>query len=160
MPSCVIIIPGSNGARVVYWIQSFSPVRELRADQVLSLGSLVTEMTDRELQATAPTDLGVLAHLGTLSNWNPKKVSPPSLVLSSYGTKQLESKKPWILKLSFSIFFSKMRATITGVMWKRKLTVEQFAATDLATFSHLICGLHPSEIRRLSPYNLRWPLCL
>lgn len=58
-----------------FGIQSFSPVRELRADQVLSLGSLVTEMADRELQATALTDPGVLTHLGTLTHWSPKKVN-------------------------------------------------------------------------------------
>lgn len=56
--------------------------------------------------------------------------------------------------------FAKMRAVVLGVMWKRKLMVEQFAAVDLATFGHLICGLHPSEIRKLSPYNLRYRLHL
>lgn len=72
----VMIISGSNSALLVFFgIQSFSPVRELRADQVLSLGSLVTEMADRELQATALTDPGVLTHLGTLTNWSPKKVN-------------------------------------------------------------------------------------
>lgn len=54
--------------------QYFSPVRELRADQVLALGSLVTEMGERELVDTTLTDLGVLAHLGTLTDWSPKKV--------------------------------------------------------------------------------------
>ena len=48
-----------------------------------------------------------------------------------------------------------MRAVISGVMRKRKLKVEQLSAVDLATFGHLICGLYPSEIKRLSPYNLR-----
>ncbi len=48
-----------------------------------------------------------------------------------------------------------MRAVISGVMRKRKLKVEQLSAFDLATLGHLICGLYPSEIRRLSPYNLR-----
>lgn len=56
-------------------IQSFSPVRELRADQVLALGSVVTEMGERELQDTNFTDLGVLTHLGTLTDWSPKKVN-------------------------------------------------------------------------------------
>ncbi|XP_015247598.1 PREDICTED: stereocilin-like isoform X1 [Cyprinodon variegatus] len=54
--------------------QSFSPVRELRVDQVLALGSVVTEMGDRELQDASLTDLGVLAHLGTLTNWAPRKM--------------------------------------------------------------------------------------
>lgn len=48
-----------------------------------------------------------------------------------------------------------MRAVISGVLRKRKLKVEQLAAVDLATLGHLICGLYPSEIRRLSAHNLR-----
>ncbi|MEQ2302292.1 hypothetical protein AMECASPLE_005314, partial [Ameca splendens] len=99
---------------------SFSPVRELRADQVLALGSVVTEMGDRELQETNLTDLGVLAHLGTLTNW----------------TRQ------------------KMRAVVLSVLQKSRMKVEQLTVVDLATLGHLICGLHPSEIKRLSPYNL------
>ncbi|XP_026175975.1 stereocilin [Mastacembelus armatus] len=109
--------------RRTVWVklrQSFSPVRELRAEQVLALGSVVTEMGERELQSTNLTDLGVLAHLGTLTEWRPKK----------------------------------MRAVILGVMLKRKVKVEQLTAVDLATFGHLICGLYPSEIKKLNPYNL------
>ncbi|XP_068435116.1 stereocilin [Clinocottus analis] len=98
----------------------FSPVRELRADEVLALGPVVTEMGERDLQDASITDLGVLAHLGTLTDWSPKK----------------------------------MRAVILGMMRKRKLKVEQLTAVDLATFGHLLCGLYPSEIKRLSPYNL------
>ncbi|XP_059202385.1 stereocilin [Centropristis striata] len=100
--------------------QSFSPVRELRADQVLALGPVVTEMGERELQDANLTDPGVLVHLGTLTDWSPKK----------------------------------MRAVILGMMRKRKLKVEQLSAVDLATCGHLMCGLYPSEIKRLSPYNL------
>ncbi|XP_032377271.1 stereocilin [Etheostoma spectabile] len=100
--------------------QSFSPVRELRADQVLALGPVVTEMGERELHDASPTDLGVLAHLGTLTDWSPKK----------------------------------MRAVILSTMRKRKLRVEQLTTVDLATCGHLICGLYPSEIKRLNPYNL------
>ncbi|XP_019126041.2 stereocilin [Larimichthys crocea] len=113
----------SSEQRRTLWVklrQYFSPVRELRGDQVLALGSVVTEMGERELQDTNLTDVGVLAHLGTLTDWSPKK----------------------------------MRVVISSVMRKRKLKVEQLAAVDLATFGHLICGLYPSEIKRLSPYNL------
>ncbi|XP_076595339.1 stereocilin [Chaetodon auriga] len=113
----------SSEQRRALWVklrQSFSPVRELRADQVLALGSVVTEMGERELYDTSLTDLGVLAHLGTLTGWSPKK----------------------------------MRAVISGVMRRRKLKVEQLTAVDLATFGHLICGLYPSEMKRLSPYEL------
>uniref|UniRef100_A0A3B4YMY7 Stereocilin-like n=1 Tax=Seriola lalandi dorsalis TaxID=1841481 RepID=A0A3B4YMY7_SERLL len=100
--------------------RSLWPVRELRAEQVLALGSVVTEMGERELQDANLTDLGVLAHLGTLTGWSPKK----------------------------------MRAVILGVMRKRKLKVEQLTVVDLAAFGHLICGLYPSEIKKLTPYNL------
>ncbi|XP_041634601.1 stereocilin-like [Cheilinus undulatus] len=100
--------------------QFYSPVKELRADQVLALGSVVTEMGERELQDTNLTDPSVLAHLGILTDWSPKK----------------------------------MRAVILGVMRKRKVKVEQLTAVDLAIFGHLICGLYPSEIKRLSGYNL------
>ncbi|XP_008292192.1 stereocilin [Stegastes partitus] len=113
----------SSEQRRSLWVklkQSFGPVRELRADQLLALGSVVTEMGERELQEANLTDPGVLAHLGTLTDWSPKKT----------------------------------RAVILSVMRKRKLKVEQLTAVDLATFGHLICGLHPSEIKRLSPYNL------
>ncbi|KAK5873907.1 hypothetical protein PBY51_018907 [Eleginops maclovinus] len=113
----------SSEQRRALWVklrQSFSPVRELGPDQVLALGPLVTEMGDRELHDANLTDQGVLAHLGTLTHWSPKK----------------------------------MRAVILGVMRKRKLKVEQLTALDLATFGHLMCGLYPSEIRRLSAYSL------
>ncbi|XP_051236397.1 stereocilin isoform X2 [Dicentrarchus labrax] len=113
----------SSEQRRALWVklrQSFSPVKELRADQVLALGSVVTEMGERELYDTNLTDLGVLAHLGMLTDWSPKK----------------------------------MRAVILGAIRKRKLKVEQLTAVDLATFGHLICGLYPSEIKRLSSYNL------
>ncbi|XP_047437005.1 stereocilin [Mugil cephalus] len=113
----------SSEQRRALWLklrQSFSPVREMRADQVLALGSVVTAMGERELQDADLTDLGVLAHLGTMTDWSPKK----------------------------------MRAVILSVMRKRRLKVEQLTAVDLATFGHLICGLYPSEMKRLSPYNL------
>lgn len=113
----------SSEQRHTLWVKlrkSFSPVRALQADQVLSLGSIVTEMGEKELQETNLTDPGVLAHLGTLTEWSHKK----------------------------------MRAVIVSVMRKRKQKIEQLTAVDLSTFGHLICGLYPSEIKRLSPYNL------
>ncbi|XP_072321516.1 stereocilin [Eucyclogobius newberryi] len=100
--------------------KSFSPVRTLREDQVLSLGTIVTEMDERELQDTDLSDPGVLAHLGTLTQWSNKK----------------------------------MRVVIISVIRKKKQKIEQITPVDLATFGHLICGLHPSEIKRLSAYNL------
>lgn len=53
------------------------------------------------------------------------------------------------------VWFSQTRAVILGVMRKRKLKVEQLTAVDMATFGNLMCGFYPSEIKRLSPYNLR-----
>lgn len=58
--------------------QALGPVRHLRADQLLSLGSLVTEMSERELNDVGSTDPAVLAHLGTLTGWSPKKVRHPA----------------------------------------------------------------------------------
>ncbi|XP_061526984.1 LOW QUALITY PROTEIN: stereocilin-like [Phycodurus eques] len=113
----------SSEQRRALWVklrQSFSPVSKLRTDEVLALGSLVTEMTVRELHDVSLTDLAVLAHLGTLSPWSTKK----------------------------------MRAVISGVMRKCNLKIEQLSVVDLATSGHLICGLYPSEIKRMNPYNL------
>nr|XP_057945778.1 stereocilin isoform X2 [Doryrhamphus excisus] len=100
--------------------QAFSPVRELRADEVLALGSLVTEMAVRELHDISLTDVAFWAHLGTLTHWSPRK----------------------------------MRAVISGMMHKLNLKIEHLSVIDLATFGHLICGLYPSEMTRLNPYNL------
>ncbi|XP_077374409.1 stereocilin isoform X2 [Festucalex cinctus] len=113
----------SSEQRRALWVklrQTFNPVSELRTDEVLALGSLVTEMTVRELHGTSLTDLAVLAHLGTLSPWRAKK----------------------------------MRAVISGVLQKRNLKIEQLSVVDLATFGHLVCGLYPSEIKRINAYNL------
>uniref|UniRef100_A0A3B3YC65 Stereocilin LRR domain-containing protein n=1 Tax=Poecilia mexicana TaxID=48701 RepID=A0A3B3YC65_9TELE len=100
--------------------RSLWPVRELRADQVLALGSLLTEMGDRELQDTSLSDLGVLVHLGSLTNWTPRK----------------------------------MRAVVLSMLRKSGVKVEHLSVVDVATLGHLICGLNPTEMKRLSPYNL------
>lgn len=42
---------------------------------MLALGSVVTEMGERELYDANLTDLGLLAHLGMLTEWSPKKVN-------------------------------------------------------------------------------------
>lgn len=55
--------------------QSYGPVKALRPDQILELGCIVTEMNERELQEANLTDLGTVAHLGTLTGWRPKKVT-------------------------------------------------------------------------------------
>uniref|UniRef100_A0A3B3UKX1 Stereocilin-like n=1 Tax=Poecilia latipinna TaxID=48699 RepID=A0A3B3UKX1_9TELE len=110
---------GSEQRRTL-WVKLRQPVRELRADQVLALGSLLTEMGDRELQDTSLTDLGVLVHLGSLTNWTPRK----------------------------------MRAVVLSMLRKSGVKVEHLSVVDMATLGHLICGLNPTEMKRLSPYNL------
>lgn len=65
----------SQDVVLLLWLfQAFSPVRQLRADQLLSLGSLVTEMSERELHDIGFTNPAVLAHLGTLTDWSLRKV--------------------------------------------------------------------------------------
>lgn len=49
-------------------------MRQLSADQLLSLGSLVTEMSERELHEINFSNPAVLAHLGSLTGWSFKKV--------------------------------------------------------------------------------------
>ncbi|XP_051919410.1 stereocilin-like isoform X1 [Hippocampus zosterae] len=113
----------SSEQRRALWVklrQAFSPVSELRTEEILVLGSLVTEMTVRELHDISLSDMAVLAHLGTVSSWRPKK----------------------------------MRVVILGVLRERNLKIEELSAVDLATFGHLICGLYPSEIKRINAYNL------
>lgn len=59
-------------------------------------------------------------------------------------------------KISLCLYLSpQMRAVISGVMRKNRARVEHLSPVDLATFGHLLCGLYPAEIKRLSPYNLR-----
>lgn len=60
-------------------------MRDLRADQVLSLGSMVTAMGDKELHDIDLTDLGVLAHLGMLTEWSPKKVHSSAVTLPEFS---------------------------------------------------------------------------
>ncbi|KAJ7986178.1 hypothetical protein DPEC_G00348080 [Dallia pectoralis] len=63
--------------RKAFWVKlrpAYRPVRSLSPEQVLALGCVVTELGERELQDINLTDLGVLAHLGTLTEWSPKKM--------------------------------------------------------------------------------------
>ncbi|XP_062869517.1 stereocilin [Trichomycterus rosablanca] len=54
--------------------QVYKPVRTLRSEQVLELGCIITEMSERELQALNLSDLAVVAHLGSFRHWNPRKM--------------------------------------------------------------------------------------
>lgn len=63
-----------DGVLLLGLIQAFGPVRQLGPEQLLSLGSLVTEMSERELHHISFTNPAVLAHLGTLADWSLRKV--------------------------------------------------------------------------------------
>ncbi|XP_053369543.1 stereocilin [Clarias gariepinus] len=52
----------------------YKPVRALRPAQILELGCIITEMSERELQAVNLSDLAVVAHLGSFKAWNPRKM--------------------------------------------------------------------------------------
>lgn len=49
-------------------------MKQLKPEQVLELGCIVTEMGERELQAVNLSSLAVVAHLGDLNGWSTKKV--------------------------------------------------------------------------------------
>ncbi|KAK3533942.1 hypothetical protein QTP70_034944, partial [Hemibagrus guttatus] len=52
----------------------YKPVKTLKPAQVLELGCILTEMSERELQAVNLSDLGVVAHLGNFKVWNQRKM--------------------------------------------------------------------------------------
>ncbi|TSL68171.1 Stereocilin [Bagarius yarrelli] len=52
----------------------YKPVRTLKPAQVLELGCIITEMSERELQTVNLSDLGVVAHLGSCKMWNQRKM--------------------------------------------------------------------------------------
>ncbi|KAL1007308.1 hypothetical protein UPYG_G00084780 [Umbra pygmaea] len=63
--------------RKALWVnlrQAYSPVRGLRPEQVLGLGCVLTELREKELQDANLTDLAILAQLGALNDWSPKKM--------------------------------------------------------------------------------------
>ncbi|XP_028823840.1 stereocilin-like [Denticeps clupeoides] len=68
--------------------QAYRPVRDVRPEQLLELGSIATEMSERELQAVDASDLGVVAQLGRLAGWSPRKMRAAALgVLRRRGRK-------------------------------------------------------------------------
>lgn len=67
-------------------VQSYRPVRSMRTEQVLQLGSIITELGERELQALDLSDLGLVAHLGSLGDWSPKKVREGAQPLDALGS--------------------------------------------------------------------------
>lgn len=107
-------------------------------------------MGERELQDVDLSDPVVLTHLGTLTDWSPKKV----LLLGVFNEGSREG-GAGVSKLKCLRLTRQMRAVVLGVMRRRKLRVEHLTMVDMVTFGHLICGLYPSELKRLNPYNLR-----
>ncbi|XP_056135330.1 stereocilin [Lampris incognitus] len=81
LKKCIEVVGGdsslSSEQRRSLWLKlrpAYSPVRALKPEQVLALGSVVTELGERELQDVNLTNLGVLAHIGTLKDWSHKKM--------------------------------------------------------------------------------------
>ncbi|KAJ8340276.1 hypothetical protein SKAU_G00349090 [Synaphobranchus kaupii] len=70
--------------------RSYGPVKALRPDQILELGCIVTEMNERELQEANLTDLGTVAHLGTLTGWSPKKMRAAAVSFLRRGRRKVE----------------------------------------------------------------------
>ncbi|MBN3308953.1 STRC protein, partial [Amia calva] len=54
--------------------QLSGPVKAMRPEQILQLGCIVTELSERELQDIDLANLGILAHLGAMKDWSPKKM--------------------------------------------------------------------------------------
>ncbi|XP_066504103.1 stereocilin [Hoplias malabaricus] len=52
----------------------YKPVKVLKPEQLLELGCIVTEMSERELQAADLSDLAMVARLGSFREWSTKKM--------------------------------------------------------------------------------------
>ncbi|CAL8243225.1 unnamed protein product [Lota lota] len=68
--------------------QIYGPVRDMRPEQVLLLGSVVTEMGERELQEADLTPPAVLEQLGALGRWPPQKMR--AVILSIMRKRRLK----------------------------------------------------------------------
>ncbi|KAG9352325.1 hypothetical protein JZ751_020738, partial [Albula glossodonta] len=65
-------------------------MKTLRSDQILELGCILTEMSERELQEANLSDLGTVAHLGTLTEWSPKKMRAAILSFLRHSRQKVE----------------------------------------------------------------------
>lgn len=77
------MISRDKAKRSVCAFQIYKPVRMLRPAQVLELGCIISEMSERELQVVDLSNMGVVAHLGSFKLWNRRKVSFPPRTHSS-----------------------------------------------------------------------------
>ncbi|MGH0149646.1 UNVERIFIED_CONTAM: hypothetical protein FKN15_015560 [Acipenser sinensis] len=54
--------------------QIYGPVKTMRAEQILQLGCIVTQLSEKELQELDLSNLGILAYLGGMEEWSPKQM--------------------------------------------------------------------------------------
>ncbi|XP_058855169.1 stereocilin-like [Acipenser ruthenus] len=54
--------------------QIYGPIKTMRAEQILQLGCIVTQLSERELQELDLSNLGILAYLGGMEEWSPKQM--------------------------------------------------------------------------------------
>ncbi|KAF3832585.1 hypothetical protein F7725_026250 [Dissostichus mawsoni] len=154
----------SSEQRRALWVklrQSFGPVRELGGDQVLALGPLVTEMGDRELHDANLTDQGVLAHLGTLTHWSPKKMR--ALILGVMRKRKLKM-EALTSRLSRPEAFGPLSAwgpevfteigTLAGTMEHNILRVGLEDMVLSALVQEQVEGISPGAIALMSPRKM------
>ncbi|XP_023669689.1 stereocilin isoform X3 [Paramormyrops kingsleyae] len=70
--------------------QSYGPAKSLTREQILELGCLVMEMSERELQDANLADLGTVTHLGAWRGWTPKKVRAAMMSFLRHSDLKLE----------------------------------------------------------------------
>ncbi|KAL4641889.1 stereocilin-like [Arapaima gigas] len=70
--------------------QTYGAVKNLTPEQILELGCLVTEMSERELHDINLADLGIVAHLGSLKGWSPRKIRAAMLSFLRHSSLKLE----------------------------------------------------------------------
>nr|XP_033776672.1 stereocilin [Geotrypetes seraphini] len=54
--------------------QLFGPVRTMNQVQILQLGHLTSQLSEKELQELPPMDWGVISMLGSMESWTPKQM--------------------------------------------------------------------------------------
>uniref|UniRef100_A0A3B3T1I3 Stereocilin n=1 Tax=Paramormyrops kingsleyae TaxID=1676925 RepID=A0A3B3T1I3_9TELE len=69
---------------------SYGPAKSLTREQILELGCLVMEMSERELQDANLADLGTVTHLGAWRGWTPKKVRAAMMSFLRHSDLKLE----------------------------------------------------------------------
>ncbi|XP_018618690.2 stereocilin [Scleropages formosus] len=70
--------------------QAYGPVKSMTPERILELGCIVTEMSERELHDTNLANLGIVAHMGSLKGWRPKKMRAAMLSFLRHSGLKLE----------------------------------------------------------------------